>query len=42
MLYIDNDTNADQPGDKGAAFTGTLTFNDASGGSNARLQATFS
>ena len=42
MLYIQNDTGNDQPNDKGAAFSGTLDFQDANGGSNAHLQATFS
>ena len=42
MLYIENNASADQPNDKGKTFSATLTFNDASGGSNARLQATFS
>ena len=42
MLYIENNANADQPNDKGKSFSATLTFNDATGGSNARLQATFS
>ena len=41
MLYV-QDTGADQPGDQNKTFSGTLTFNDATGGSNARLQATFS
>ena len=41
MLYV-QDTGGDQPLDQGKEFTGTLTFSDATGGSNARLQATFS
>ena len=41
MLYV-QDTGGDQPNDKGKNFSGTLTFADASGDSNARLQATFS
>ena len=41
MLYV-QDTGSDQPGDQGKTFTGTFVFNDATGGANARLQATFS
>lgn len=40
MLYINNDTEANQPNDQGKSFSGTLTFNDASGGTG-KLEATF-
>ena len=40
LLYIKNDTSADQPNDKGKTFIGTVAFTDTTSG--AHLEATFS